>query len=257
VKPDVVVDIGNTRIKWGRCAGDRVQDMAGLPPDDPAAWERQVAAWELPSDVLWVVAGVHPERRGRFLSWLTHRSQRFRLIDSHRHLPLQVRLSHPEKVGLDRLLNAVAAKTVRTTDFPAVLVDAGSAVTVDHVDAAGAFCGGAIFPGCRLMAQALHDYTALLPLVEVSTPPAITGTATAEAIQAGIFWTVLGGIRTLLEKHQLEHESRVEFFLTGGDGELFRQPLVEHFSIRCWPLMTLEGIRLAALYHNSLDENVE
>ncbi|MEK7734665.1 MAG: type III pantothenate kinase, partial [Pseudomonadota bacterium] len=48
-----------------------------------------------------------------------------------------------------------------------LLVDAGSAVTVDYVDQDGAFCGGAILPGLRLMAKALHDYTALLPLIEV------------------------------------------------------------------------------------------
>jgi type III pantothenate kinase len=231
--------------------------MAGLPPEDPVAWERQAGAWQLSADTLWVIAGVHPARRDRFFSWLTERGQRARIMESPRHLPLEVRLPHPEKVGLDRLLNAVAANAVRGTDSPAVVVDAGSAVTVDFVDATGAFRGGAIFPGCRLMAQALHDYTALLPLVEVSAPPAVTATNTAAAIQAGIFWTVLGGIRTLLEKHQQANRTRVEFFLTGGDGELFHQPLAEHFSIRCWPLMTLEGIRLAALHHPALDENFE
>ena len=82
-------------------------------------------------------------------------------------MPLEVELEHPDKVGIDRLLNAVAANRRRQEHVAAILVDAGSAVTVDYLDGNGVFRGGAIFPGFRLMARALHDYTALLPIVDI------------------------------------------------------------------------------------------
>src|SRR5262249_23797237 len=142
------------------------------------------------------------------------------VVNDPRLLPLEVRLSHPERVGIDRLLNAVALRKRLPFPAPAVLVDAGSAVTVDWVDATGAFCGGAIFPGMRLMARALHDYTALLP--EIATPmsaPALPGTTTPDAMSAGIYWATAGGIRSLCQQlGRLAGEGgRPRIFLTGGD----------------------------------------
>ena len=86
----------------------------------------------------------------------------------------------------------------RRPDTPAVIVDAGSAVTVDYVDERGVFRGGAILPGLRLMAQALHDYTALLPVVTIDGEAAMPGATTTEAIKAGVFAAVLGGVERLV-----------------------------------------------------------
>src|SRR6185312_8188631 len=106
-------------------------------------------------------------------------------------LPLRVLVQQLDHVGIDRLLDAVAANSRRPAGVPAIIIDAGSAVTVDLVDEAGAFTGGAILPGLRLMAKALHDYTALLPLVDPPTQaPPLPGTATIPAIESGIFWAV-------------------------------------------------------------------
>src|SRR5205823_11315500 len=103
----------------------------------------------------------------------------FLSIERPDQLPLSVALAEPAKVGIDRLLNAVAANTLRPRDMPVVIADIGSAVTVDWLDENGVFKGGAIFPGLRLMAKALNDYTALLPLVEIwrNLPP-LPGTST-------------------------------------------------------------------------------
>ena len=90
-----------------------------------------------------------------------------RVLQYAGELPLRVELEKPDHVGIDRLLDAVAVNSRRAPGVPAVIIDAGSAVTVDLVDGAGAFRGGAILPGLRLMAKSLHDYTALLPLIEL------------------------------------------------------------------------------------------
>src|SRR5205085_11851847 len=97
--------------------------------------------------------------------WIRQRGDAVAVLESWRQLPLEVKVEQPERVGIDRLLNFVAlrSRTVRAVSM--VVIDAGSAVTVDWVDEQGTFRGGAIFPGLRLMAMALHRYTAALPEV--------------------------------------------------------------------------------------------
>lgn len=244
MKPDVVVDVGNSRIKWGVCGDEGLRHICSLPPNDFAVWEQQFVRWALQPQCRWVVAGVHPARRDRLADWLRQHQQRVVILDDPQCLPLRVLLERPDYVGVDRLFDAVAANSRRSPETPAAIIDAGSAVTVDLLGPDGAFVGGAILPGLRLMAKALHDYTALLPVVEPpSQAPPLPGKATRSAIEAGIFWAVAGGIEAIVREYRIHCGSTVEVFLTGGDGPLLHSVLREP---QLWPEMTLEGIRLSA-----------
>jgi type III pantothenate kinase len=163
----------------------------------------------------------------------------------------------PERVGLDRLLNAIAAKDRVKREVSIFIVDAGSAVTVDWVDEFGVFRGGAIFPGFPLMTKALHDYTAKLPLIHMThRVPSPVGTCTEKAMESGVFWAVAGGIKAILrqmaefpQKYADEHttlSSRPSpvIFLTGGDAKTLAATIGTEVIL--WPEMTLEGIRIAA-----------
>lgn len=258
MKPDVVVDVGNSRVKWGLCSAEGVERVASLTPDDPTGWARQAEDWELrPGKAWWVLTGVQPKSRDQLADWLGRRGDRVRLLTEAQELPLRVALEHPDRVGIDRLFDAVAAKDRVRREVAILIVDAGSAVTIDLVDEAGAFQGGVIFPGFRLMTKALHDYTALLPPVAIDrVNPPVPGNTTAGAIQAGVYWAVAGGIKAVLRQlaarcrwdatakamSPLPHDPFV--FLTGGDAELLA-PVLDP-SIIVWPEMTLEGIRVAA-----------
>ncbi len=244
MKPAVVVDVGNSRIKWGLCTAAGVEATCSLPPDDPGAWGRQIAAWRLPRPAGWAVTGVHPPRRDALVEWLRGRGDTALIVDDPKDLPLRVLVGRPDHVGVDRLLDAVAANSRRRAGAPAVIVDAGSAVTVDLLDESGAFRGGVIFPGPRLMAHSLHEYTALLPLVELKQPPPdVPAPATPPAMQAGIFWAVVGGIEAVIAQYTRAARTRPDLFLTGGDGPLLH-PALPH--LHHWPAMTLEGVRLSA-----------
>jgi type III pantothenate kinase len=246
MSPDVVVDVGNTRIKWGRCAGGEVAEVASLPPDAPDAWGQQRERWGLGAGSAWAVAGVQPDRRDALVRWLEERAARVWVASSYRQLPLEVRLGHPDRAGIDRLLSAVAAvHTWSRKRLPAVVVDAGSAVTVDWVDDAGAFRGGAIFPGLRLMARALHDHTALLPLIEVTTPrPYVPGLSTPQAMEAGIYYAAAGGVNALVELYRAASPAEAHVYLTGGDARLLSYAVTDRAEL--WPEMTLQGLRLSA-----------
>jgi len=243
-EPFLVVDVGNTRIKWGRCSADRVEETAALPAEAPDAWQEQLARWGLAGRLRWTVTGVHPPRREVFAEWARLRGDAVAVLDDPGALPLRVLVARPDHVGIDRLLDAVAANSRRRPAAPAVVVDAGSAVTVDHLDATGAFAGGVIVPGLRLMTLALHEHTALLPLIPVpAAPPRLPGTSTPEAMAAGVFWAVAGGVQALVRELTTRAGARPDVFLTGGDGPILGPVLGP--DVCPWPGMTLEGIRLA------------
>jgi type III pantothenate kinase len=242
--PDIVVDVGNTAIKWGRCSAGGVTETVSLPPNAVNAWREQAQRWELPSPLAWVITGVHPQRRDSFVDYARLRGDTVHVLITAASLPLQVRLEKPDHVGIDRLLDAVAANSRRPADTSAVVVDAGSAVTVDSLDETGAFVGGAILPGLRLMAAALHEHTALLPQIDVQRQrPPSPGKSTVAAMETGIFWAVAGGIHALIEQYGAVAAALPQVFLTGGDGPLLYSVLPE---AQLWPAMTLEGIRLSA-----------
>jgi pantothenate kinase type III len=94
------------------------------------------------------------------------------------------------------------------------------------------------------MAKALHDYTALLPLIE--SPPSqliLPGPDTPSAMRAGIYWAVAGGIRSLIQAYGGHSPVAAEIYLTGGDAPALAPVFPEAI---CWPDMTLEGVRLTA-----------
>lgn len=257
--PDIVVDIGNTQVKWGVCGRDGIRHLARLEAT-PKAWEDCLAMWrrELPEllanrPLSWAIADVVPDMRRMIQSWIEARGDTAAVLRSCRQLPIEVKVDAPERVGIDRLLNAVAARG-RSPGVPAVLIDVGSAVTVDWLDETGAFCGGAIFPGFRLMARALRAHTAKLPLVRLPKRlPEPPGGDTTTAMQAGIAGAVAGGVFAIA-RHYVRRASRPPIvYLTGGDAPTFRDLFADlakddsQFpSPTEWPEQTLEGIRRSA-----------
>jgi type III pantothenate kinase len=248
MKPHIVVDVGNSRIKWGLCDREAIAALASLPPKESETWQRQLDSWKLATPLNWAISGVHPLWRDELADWARRRGDSVIIVEDWRPLPMKVKLAHPERVGIDRLLDGVAAKNQalkRKDSLPAVIVDAGSAVTVDWLDEEGSFCGGAIFPGLRLMAKALRDYTALLPSIEVQEPlPPLPATSTASAMEAGILWAVVGGIQVLTQRLAAASGTATTRYLTGGDALLLQSALGPAFHV--WPEMTLEGLRVAA-----------
>jgi type III pantothenate kinase len=120
-------------------------------------------------------------------------------------------------------------------------------LTVDLLSAKGAFAGGAILPGIAIAARGLHEFTDLLPLVELTEPPPALGKSTIEAIRSGLYWGAVGGVRELVAQ-LLPDVLEPQIFLTGGAGPLFAGVLAAESSRppQFVPHLTLAGIALAA-----------
>jgi type III pantothenate kinase len=236
----VVADIGNSRIKWGRCLAGKIDEAVSLPVDE-TAWRDQETRWGAVDE--WVVSGVQPAVRERFVAWLRGRDAKVTVLDSQRRLPIEVDVEAPERVGLDRLFNAIAVAARMEQGRAGLIIDAGSAVTVDLLDETHAFAGGVIFPGLRLMAMSLHEHTAQLPQIDVKKLPEIPARNTADAIEAGVAHAVLGGIERVVQFLFSEHTNAL-VYLTGGDAAFLSPHLVMPHHVE--PFLTLDGIRLAA-----------
>jgi type III pantothenate kinase len=198
----------------------------------------------LAEPALWTLAGPNPEARDHLAGWLRQFQHHVRIIDDAGQLQLKVLVDVPNYVGIDRLLNAIAVLDRTPRGQPIVVVCAGSAVTVDFVDAEGAFRGGAILPGFRIMAQSLKDHTARLPLVEgfaenIPLPP----TNTIAAMKSGISNAIHGGVERMVRRLGELH-GKPHVFIAGGDADLLADLDLEAEIVG--PFLTLDGLRLAA-----------
>ena len=115
---------------------------------------------------------------------------------------MRIRTDNPREVGADRIVNAVAAYEHYRS--PVVVVDFGTATTLDCVTDAGDYIGGAIAPGFQISAEALFLKTAKLPKVEVYRTEKVIGRNTIQSMQAGMFWGYVGLVNELASRSKKE-----------------------------------------------------
>jgi type III pantothenate kinase len=124
-----------------------------------------------------------------------------------------------------------------------IIVDSGTATTVDVISTTGAFEGGAILPGFQLCSRALHQYTALLPRISndeiVGEPPAALGKNTRDALRSGLFWGQLGAVRELIRHLRETLPSEATIVVTGGAGRLIAPQLPGALH---YPYLALQGL---------------
>jgi type III pantothenate kinase len=159
---------------------------------------------------------------------------------------MSIRVDFPREVGADRIVNGVAAW--HRHGGPVIVVDFGTATTVDCVSADCAYVGGAIAPGLRIAEEALFSRTAKLPRVEVARPPQAIGTNTVAAIQSGLFWGYVGLVASIVERCRAELGA-TRVVATGGLSRLIAPEVAVIDEVDNW--LTLHGLRI--LYDMNVD----
>jgi type III pantothenate kinase len=147
----------------------------------------------------------------------------------------------PDSIGPDRLANAVAAR--QRFGAPVVVVDFGTAVTFDVVDARGNYVGGIIAPGLAAMTDYLHEKTALLPKIKIREIKSVVGKSTEHAMLVGAVHGYRGLVRELIAELKRElGADKLPVVATGGYAKLIAAKLPEISAVA--PDLTLEGLRL-------------
>ncbi|HUE70254.1 MAG TPA: type III pantothenate kinase [Pirellulaceae bacterium] len=249
----IAVDIGNSTVKLGWFDA-RTPKLPNYPmplrvehfptgQTPLAEWFEGLSEKDL---LIWYVASVHRSGEAALYSWV--RSKRpfddFHVL-TYEKLPLRIELEYPGRVGMDRLAAAVAANERRSGRKPAIVVDTGTAITVDLVNHHGAFLGGAILPGFRLTAEALAANTDQLPLTLYGgeDEPAALGKNTEAALKSGQFWGTIGAVRELIERMSEDLAEPPEVFVTGGDLKRLAPFMAKNAQFV--PHMVLSGIMAA------------
>ena len=252
----IAISVGNSRTQVGRFADGRIEESDRFANDDLAAIVGRVSQWwrsisESPHAVL-VIASVNDALADRFTSALEDQlsAEAYRI---EKDLPIPIgRQLDPETItGVDRLLNAAAAYDV--VHQACIVVDAGTAVTVDFVDGEGTFHGGAIAPGGAMQLQALHEHTTALPEISLQKPNDETfGRSTSQAMLRGVLQGIRGMVRLLIEQYAESYGAYPIVIATGGDAMLLfdNDELID----RIVPELTLMGIVVAVRHALATDD---
>lgn len=274
--PLVAVDVGNSRVKFGLFPNDgsNTRSARSLPQPvktlviDPQteswdaldAWLADSAAGDAGAtlgDFAWWVASVQRQVSARLVESLRAGGvDRITLVASS-DLPLEIKVPRPDMVGIDRLLGAVGANRLREPNRPTVVVHLGTAITINLISADGAFRGGAIMPGIGMSARAFHQFTDLLPLIDMQNlaePPPAVGDSTVPAMTSGLYWGAVGGVKQLIELFGKEaakfgaagDQASPQTILTGGAAQSVAQLLPGDAQLV--PDLVLSAIAIAAAY---------
>lgn len=240
-----LIDAGNTRLKWATWQDGAVSGSGAVLWQDQVALEGLPAQWRAlgrPQRAIVINVGGR-ERELLIRKWLT----------DCWHVPVVVLNTsaaaggvsngylHPAKLGIDRWAALVAVR--QRYDESAIIVDCGSAVTLDALTADGRHLGGVIFPGIGLMVKSLLENTHAIKSVDLDRLGAneLFARDTVAGVQAGVRFAVVGAV----DRISAEYERRVatgatRWVITGGDAQMVKPFLARQFE---WlPHLVFEGM---------------
>lgn len=213
---NLTIDMGNTRVKYAVFDSDAVVFDGCSEEFAESDLEKILSAYPgITQAIVATTRGSVDETVALLRSRIGHCLR----LSSQLPLPIHNDYATPETLGEDRLAAAVGAASL----YPGshlLIVDFGTAITIDEVTAAGVFRGGNISPGVQMRFRALHDYTAALPLCESCDDQTLLGRSTVEAIRQG----VMNGIAFEIEGYiaRLTQEiGSLSIIFTGGDAKFF------------------------------------
>ena len=248
----LAIDVGNTNIVAGLFKKEDLQQRWRISTDTSRSADEYRALFHILADThgIDLINRVDAVVIGSVVPPVTSALHRYchdwldkEPLQVHAGLDVDMALlvTEPNRVGVDRLLNAIAARSL--FGAPCITLDLGTATKFDVVDTNGAFIGGAIAPGFHTSADALVRGTALLPRIDLEAPPHPIGDDTATAMQSGIVLGYVSLIEGMLARIQaVLPQAPVTVVATGGLASLAvsLSDVVDHYE----PNLTLYGLRI-------------
>ena len=241
-----VVEIGNTTASFAVFKGDECLEVLKVPSIMISGYADVTAQVvpilkKYPAMVDAALCSVVPSVGSTVINFLRDRlTGQVLEVTSRVQLPFMLRYDSPESFGADRI--ALCAQSSRLyPEEPVIALDIGTAITVDVLGSDRVYLGGLILPGLDLMAKALNEHTARLPLVSMDFPDTLIGFSTSECIRNGIILGCVSGLEGLLVKIktvlQEEHNAEnIHVLATGGNapliaGMLASSPVLDELAV--------------------------
>lgn len=221
----LLLDIGNTLCKWAIADEQNIVESGFTVIFNECFIESLQAKGKQFDTIVACSVRTLSEQLEEYLS----SKFTYRRIQYWQQLPLKIKYATPETLGMDRVVAAIGAY-VLFPNKPLLVIDAGTAITIDYVSADAEFLGGNIAPGIQLRFKALHDYTDKLPLVNVKKDFPSIGFDTESAIRAGVQQGVANEIEAYIIKMKKSNPD-VQIVLTGGDAGLLAGIIQEKLTV--------------------------
>lgn len=239
---ELVVDIGNTLTKLALFhAGQiqRVERLSTLTKDAVIAFLDGIT----PEKIGVASVGNTTFNEGQSPQEVLGSWAKVQEITALSPAPIRTEYASKNTLGVDRFANAVAAY-MQSESHAVLAIDTGTCMTYDLV-LNGVHQGGAITPGVRLRALAMHEHSARLPLVQVTEVPSFLGTDTVGSLESGAFHGLIAEIEGMVAQYRTEHPN-LYVVITGGDALTFQK--VMKSTIFADPFLTLKGIHAILCY---------
>lgn len=217
------IDIGNSRIKFWLVGED------GLLARFSHADEQALLTWLQQQGAIKHVtlASVRSKETTERLLQLFSMPLQLVEIVSYNETLLTSAYSNPHLLGIDRWLATLAAKTIRQHAYPAIIVDAGTAITIDVLSADGDHIGGYIVPGLAMQVQSLGQHTHKVRVDNPQWSAVGIGKNTQDCVSHGALAAIVALIKQTKQALEAEAGLPVVMYLTGGDAPLIKPFIAE------------------------------
>jgi len=235
---NLVVDYGNSLAKVGIFDGHQlVKQYAFNDVEDLKTFVQNFSAENF---ILSSVAN----HEVPVMDWIDHIQRKY-VLTASLPIPINNLYATPHTLGVDRIAGICGAWQ-KFPDSNSLVIDAGTCVTYDFIDKDGNYHGGGIAPGLKMRLQAMHSFTARLPLAPVTDNPPLIGDSTEACLQSGAINGMIEEIDGIIRRYRHEFEG-LQVILCGGDGRFFENKLKE--SIFALPELVLSGLNSILIYN--------
>lgn len=243
----LAVDMGNTSISFGLFRGKRIVKRMDIPSGQSAVSLRKAlrkACGRFKTARGVVVCSVVPRILKIAEPLLRKQFGEIQVAGKNLEIPISNRYRNPRQVGQDRLVGAYAAAHLYRT--PCIIIDLGTAITLDVVSGKKEYLGGIIAPGIKLSADTLFQKAALLPRVVIKKPRHLIGKDTETSILSGIFYGYGEMLKGLVEMTVRKTGGNPYVIITGGFTDLMRRYIRSRID-KVDRDLVLKGLRLLYL----------
>jgi type III pantothenate kinase len=245
MKKVLAIDIGNTNITFGLFKGAKLLRVRRLPTSDKINLLSYKPKLKNIDGV--IICSVVPKVLKSLKASLKPMVDcKLLVVGENIDTGVINRYHYPKQVGQDRLVNARAAYEIYKRDC--IIVDFGTAITIDIVNDKREYLGGAIAPGLEISLETLAQRTALLPRLKLAKPKNLIGQSTKDSILSGIFYGFASLTDGMIEKFKKKLRRNFLVIATGGHSPLIAPYCEKIDTVK--PSLTLEGLRI--IYHTSL-----
>ncbi len=238
---NLIIDVGNTRIKTAVFVNRELIHTEILTNEN--FLKNLVKIIDIYNFKNAIISSVGDIKRTHIEK--LHRKINLMELNSNTKIPFTNKYATPKTLGVDRIALIAAA----VSKFPitnVLIIDAGTCITYDFVDANGSYLGGSISPGIKMRYKSLHVFTEKLPLLEPENRIQLIGNSTESSIHSGVINGVINEIDSIIDQYRKKNKD-LTVVLTGGDVNFLANKLKN--GIFANPNFLIEGLN-EILIHN-------